>query len=139
MVVTMQAWLSLCQNCLHCHQRCLPVCKFITVLMVVVHLAILTCCDHVGIVGIVVILPVWMSSCLHGCHHVRIVCIVNKDVYLLASLSLSSWRLSICSFQLVVILLAVLSSCQNGFHHVRIVCFVSKAIYVLASLSLFTL
>ena len=37
----------------------------------------------------VVIRPAWLSSSLHGCHHVRMVFIVSNVVYLLASLLLA--------------------------------------------------
>ena len=60
MDVIMPAWLSSCQNCLHCQQRCLPLGKFVTVLMAVVYLFISTCCD---LAGSVVILSEWFPSC----------------------------------------------------------------------------
>ena len=134
MVAIMPGRFSKCQNGLHCCPGWLHVGKFISVLIIVVLLSILTChCHHYGCLFFyliccgclqtdffsskVILLP-WLSSCRHGCHH--------AGIFVILLAWLSSCR-HVCHHAcMVVIMLAWISSCMHGCQHVGMV-FITQA------------
>ena len=106
-------------------------------MVVIITVWLSSCLDGCLHASMVAIMPPWMLSCRYGYHHVGMVVISQHDCHHAVVVCIMLPRLS--PYQHGCHHLYLSSSCWHGCYHVQMVCIFINVVYLFASLLLFSI